>query len=311
MRPFSTTCFFLSVVAFALNPSSSRAQLSGTVATKGQVYTTPILQKTLDDMGYEPEESSKDIFRITIERDNWKIPIRLYILKDTNFIWLDATLAKIENPEIVPPLSLVKLLKENEKIGPAHFALHSTDSYLHMYEAFENRNLTQAMLRKRIDGFDATVRKTYEIWKPDNFKSTGASIPQVEPMDPPVGNNLAREKEKFRGTWRVTKIVTAGKTMEGDELDGQAMVLDFAINGDVTVKRTGATSDSAKWVINPAATPRTIDITNREGKLEKGIFRFDGNTLTICFASPGGDRPTRFDAPEGFSGGLLVMTKEQ
>jgi len=309
MRPVSCARLGLGLAVLVLVPSLSFGQLSGVVPPKGQTLTTPILKRMLEDMGYEPEETTKDIFRIQIERDNWKIPVRLYILKEAHVIWMDATLSQIENPELVPPQALVRLLKENEKIGPAHFALHSTDKFLHMYEPIENREISQAILRKRIDGFDGTVRKTFDVWKAENFKSTGASIPPKDPI-PPVVNALAKEKERLRGTWMVTKIVSGGNTIEGEALSDQEMTMSFDLNGSLTIRRKGAPDDAAKWVIDIEPSPRSIDITNKEGRLEKSIYKFDGDTLTICFANPGIDRPSQFGAPEGFQGGMLVMKKQ-
>jgi len=167
----------MTALALMVFAAPSQAQLSAAVP-RGQTLTYQALNKILTDLAYEPEETDAEIhiYRIYINRDNWKLPYRMYILKDASYIWMDCTLSTVENPEMVPPAALVKLLKENEKIGPAHFALHSTDKYLHIYEPIENRDISNALIRKRIDGFDATVRRTYDLWNPDNFKSTGAKL---------------------------------------------------------------------------------------------------------------------------------------
>jgi len=161
---------------------ASHAQLSSIAPVKVAPIVTADLKKILADLGFQPEETNENIFSITIDRDNLPMTYRLYIL-DNLYVWMDKTCAMIETPEIVPPAALVRVLKENEVIGPAHFALHRTDKHLHIYEAIENRYLTPAVLRKRIDAFDAKVRKCQDVWKEDNFKATGASLP-LPPLPP-------------------------------------------------------------------------------------------------------------------------------
>lgn len=52
--------------------------------------------------------------------------------------------------------------------------------------------------------------------------------------------------------------------------------------------------------LDPSQTPSTIDVTNKFDDLLHGIYRFDGDTLTICLNKREGlPTPDQFDAPDG------------
>ena len=50
-----------------------------------------------------------------------------------------------------------------------------------------------------------------------------------------------------------------------------------------------------------------LDISKSDGESLEGIYRSEGDTLTLCFADENKDRPTSFDSREG-SSPYLVMT---
>lgn len=108
---------------------------------------------------------------------------------------------------------------------------------------------------------------------------------------------------QFQGIWRAKSVVneegeaTPPKDLELIRLEvtGDRFVLsgrDFSIGGRIT--------------IDPAASPKTIDVLLDSGPRETplwllGIYRIEGDTRTSCFALPGKSRPTGFvDEPRGY-----------
>jgi uncharacterized protein (TIGR03067 family) len=122
---------------------------------------------------------------------------------------------------------------------------------------------------------------------------------------------VKKDFKAVEGAWQPTTREVDGKKASEDDL--KKAKLTFASEGKVTVERDGKTAMEGKWTnIDPTKTPKTMDteITEGEqkGKTTLGIYEIDGDTLKICFAAPGKDRPTKFAAGEG-SGCTLVTYK--
>ncbi|HEV3167314.1 MAG TPA: sigma-70 family RNA polymerase sigma factor [Isosphaeraceae bacterium] len=120
---------------------------------------------------------------------------------------------------------------------------------------------------------------------------TGVLAASAEPQ-----GDLAR----LQGTWLIAKI-------ESRSVPGAAVQFDITGSTMTTLHedpRTGVATPTRKSriVLDETATPRTIDFTTQfefESKTHLGIYKLNGDTLTICMGPLDGPRPTEFRSGEG------------
>jgi len=108
---------------------------------------------------------------------------------------------------------------------------------------------------------------------------------------------LKKEVDLLRGTWSV-KI-----GMGNDEVKAQ-----FAIYGDESFEiNMGGNHINGARKIDPSKSPKQITlIPDRSKKSLLGIYKLEGDTLTLCF---GQTRPTEFKAKDGAT--LWVLKRER
>ncbi|MBI4717486.1 MAG: TIGR03067 domain-containing protein [Planctomycetes bacterium] len=106
---------------------------------------------------------------------------------------------------------------------------------------------------------------------------------------------------ELAGTWEVVPVAQEGTSAPGN--DTSKMLLTFDAAGKLTEAGPAGTTVAATTVVDPSASPMTIDITYTEGELKGrtalGIYRLEQGTLTVCRAAPGKPRPAEFASQPG------------
>jgi len=122
-----------------------------------------------------------------------------------------------------------------------------------------------------------------------------------------------KELEKFAGTWQVVAYEKDG--VKAPEADLKQMK--FIITGDkYTLERAGKTAEGGWVCIDPARKPKVIDVypTKPEGKVEMGIYEWDGDDrLKVCCTDPGTEqtRPRLFSTTKGTGHVMRVVKREK
>jgi uncharacterized protein (TIGR03067 family) len=105
------------------------------------------------------------------------------------------------------------------------------------------------------------------------------------PMD-----DTKKDQAALTGTWRVTKILTDKELPP----DSDNTTLTFTAS-EITPKSGGREEWPAKYTLNPAKSPKQIDLhTPQEGTM-LGIYEIKGDTLRLSVQRKGA-RPESFDA---------------
>jgi len=116
-----------------------------------------------------------------------------------------------------------------------------------------------------------------------------------------------KELEKLQGEWTMVSMETRGNKAP-DEVVKQYKL---TIKGDQwTVTTLKGGGGKATFKIEPSKTPRTIDLTFETAKSDspsRGIYKLEGDTLTLCRTAGDHERPKEFKTTE--EAGILVVWK--
>lgn len=124
---------------------------------------------------------------------------------------------------------------------------------------------------------------------------------------PAIAQPVEDALKKIQGTWLATKAEQDGKPAK--DVDGHR--LSFAGNRFQLHSKDGKLLYEGTFRVEPGAKPAAIDFDHTlgslKGKVWKGIYALDGDTLTTCDNAPSLDkgRPTAFEAKAG-SGYVLI-----
>jgi uncharacterized protein (TIGR03067 family) len=116
---------------------------------------------------------------------------------------------------------------------------------------------------------------------------------------------------RLQGTWTAIKAERDGQPAE----DVVGHRLSFTGNQFRIQSRDGKPLYAGTFRVNPAPNPATIDFEHTEGpmkgKVWKGIYAVDGDTLRACDNAPNLDkgRPTAFEAKAGSGHIFIAFTR--
>ena len=116
----------------------------------------------------------------------------------------------------------------------------------------------------------------------------------------------ANDLKDMEGTWKVESAEAGGQKVESEDL--KAIVV--KITGDRYEVKTKDKLDAGTLKLDETQKPKTMDATDTEGldagKVVKAIYELSGDTLRVCYAMEGAERPAEMATKEGSP--LLMLT---
>jgi RNA polymerase sigma factor (sigma-70 family) len=131
------------------------------------------------------------------------------------------------------------------------------------------------------------------------------------PADKPAAarEDAVKDQEKILGTWAYVSVEAKGEKVP-EEVKGAKLI--FAAEGKFTAMNSKGEKKGGTWKLDPARKPKEITTTNDKGKTHRGIYKLDGDTLTICMhQEDGADRPTEFATRKDTKVVLVVLERQK
>lgn len=110
-----------------------------------------------------------------------------------------------------------------------------------------------------------------------------------------------KDQKKLQGTWKVQSGRLDGK----DAPPGLLAKWRVVIDGDQVTIKGGMRDQTYTFTLDPSQKPAAIDFDSKA----KGIYQLKGNTLRLCWAKAGKDRPTKFVSRAGSDIVLFLLKR--
>ena len=120
---------------------------------------------------------------------------------------------------------------------------------------------------------------------------------------------IKKARKEMEGTWQAVSYALDGKKAADEDMRKIQLMID--LDGKFKARREGKTFIAGTTTIDPTSKPATFDIVFSEGdakgQTSRGIYKIEGETLTICRAAAGKDRPPEFASKPESGHTLLIL----
>jgi uncharacterized protein (TIGR03067 family) len=128
---------------------------------------------------------------------------------------------------------------------------------------------------------------------------------------PGSGENASEprsDKDKLRGTWIPVAVTKDGTEISEEQT--KAKKFEMVITADKLTIPFPDESQEVGYKLDPAKSPKQIDLLFKDRTTFKGIYSLEETTLKLCLEKVGGERPVEFAAPEGSRHVLIILKKK-
>jgi uncharacterized protein (TIGR03067 family) len=122
-----------------------------------------------------------------------------------------------------------------------------------------------------------------------------------------------KELAKLDGVWVAKSVEIGGNKIPDEDLKNFPGPL--TIKGDKWTLKFGERQQTGTFTADAAKKPAQMDVKPSDGpnagKTLRAIYQLDGDTMKVCYAPAGQDRPTTFDTKDKAGYALIVYKREK
>lgn len=268
--------------AFAADITLTPADIAAASAAADGALTHEQLKSHLEGLGYDvttlDSTAGTPIYELNFQQRDFRYVIRVALSSDGQRLFLDAPLKILPESGSLPAERVLRLLEENSKITPMAFRYDRSGNQPYLIYNLPNAGLTPSRLRTVLGEVMQTLADTQALWNPAKWQPLPAETAQT--VDPQ--SDLGR----LQGEWIVTSGIGHGMPFTPEQLQ-QRFTLKFT--GD-RLTLLGST-----FTVHLDPETHAITVIAADGiTRELGIYRLEGEQLTINLANAGQPRPTDF-----------------
>ncbi len=112
------------------------------------------------------------------------------------------------------------------------------------------------------------------------------------------------DQERIQGAWQLTAGERGGKPFPEDVIQNGQLVFE----GDRMTTRVKDRSTTFRFKLLAEQSPRAVDL-DMDGTIGMGIYKLEGDTLTIVHTEAGQDRPKEFTTRPGTPLILMILKR--
>jgi hypothetical protein len=129
--------------------------------------TDESVKEMLDNMGFDFKAEPVDktvIYHLTFDQDGWNFHVDVALSSDKEQLWISSGVATLPDVEKVPAATLLRLLAENNNIGPSAIYYDKASKHISLAQALTNRGgLTPAVVRTHLNQFLGDVKDVMKL----------------------------------------------------------------------------------------------------------------------------------------------------
>lgn len=119
-------------------------------------------------------------------------------------------------------------------------------------------------------------------------------------------DKAATDKDKLQGTWKIVSGTHGDQPVPAETFQGMSITY----KGDKMMMKMGDMTLNWGFKLDQTKKPKEIDV-DMDGKIGKGIYELDGDTMKVAHGEEGDPRPKDFAAKAGSKVSIIVLKREK